>query len=63
MGNLSASKEAFEFSLSIDKNNGLAKGKISEILCLSGDYYNGLKMYYGVNGKIVFTDKIEIKLQ
>ena len=41
----------------------MAKGKISEILCLSGDYYNGLKMYYGVNGKIVFTDKIEIKLQ
>ena len=61
MGNLSASKEAFEYSLSIDKNNGIAKDKISEILCITGDYHNGLRMYYEVNGKITFTDKVEIK--
>ena len=61
MGNLSASKEAFEYSLSIDKNNGIAKDKISEILCINGDFHNGLKMYYEVNGKITFTDKVEIK--
>jgi Tfp pilus assembly protein PilF len=61
MGNLSASKEAFEYSLSIDKNNGIAKDKISEILCINGDFHKGLKMYYEVNGKITFTDKVEIK--
>ena len=60
MGNLSSSLEAFEYSLSIDSNNEFAKEKISEILCLSGDFHKGLNMFYEINGKITFTDKVEI---
>ena len=54
MGNLLLPMEAFEYSLSIDNNNDYAKEKISEILCLSGDFHKGLKMYYELNGKIYF---------
>mgnify|MGYP003682934663 CR=1 FL=1 len=60
MGNLSSSLEAFEYSLSIDNNNEFAKEKISEILCLNGDFHKGLSIYYEINGKITFTDKVEI---
>ena len=61
MGNMTASMEAFEYSLSIDNDNDYAKKKIIEILCLSGDFHKGLKMHYELNGKITFTDKVEIE--
>ena len=60
MGNLSSSLEAFEYSLGIDNNNEFAKEKISEISCLNGDFHKGLSIYYEINGKITFADKVEI---
>jgi hypothetical protein len=61
MGNLNASKEAFEFSLTIDENNDSAKTKLSDILRLQGDYKKGLELYYETTGKITFSDKIIFK--
>ena len=63
MKNYAEAKEAFQFSLNLDKNNKVAIEKMSDILKYSGDYIRGLKMAYEITGKISFTDKVEIKCQ
>ena len=62
MKNFTASKAAFEFTLSIDKNNEPAKRKLSDILRLNGDYLSGLRLYYDTTGKIIFTDKEKVTI-
>ena len=60
LGNYNDAKNAFEYTLTLDKDNYLALDQIGDIFLLMGDYQNGLSYKYKASGRIIFSNKIEV---
>ena len=60
LGNYNDAKKAFEYTLTLDKDNYLALDQIGDIFLLIGDYQNGLSYKYKASGRIIFSNKIEV---